>query len=89
VFRKAEAMAITYFVVLHSSLKTLVQQLTKTSRAGLKTTINDEGVWRIRRASKSHTIEVFRVEETGHGNILPDDFINWRIKLSLQNTTNT
>jgi len=29
-------------------------------------------------------IEVFRVEEMGHGDILPDEFINWRIKLAMQ-----
>ncbi|TQV92144.1 hypothetical protein V2A60_004443 [Cordyceps javanica] len=46
-------------------------------------TINDEGVWRIRRQPKSPMIEVFKVEETGHGDILSDDFKNWRIKLSL------
>ncbi len=26
---------------------------------------------------------MFRVEETGHGDILSDEFINWRIKLAL------
>ncbi|KAM3466026.1 hypothetical protein MY5147_005146 [Beauveria neobassiana] len=46
-------------------------------------TINDEGVWRIRRQPKSPVIEVYKVEETGHGDILSDDFKNWRIKLSL------
>ncbi|KAH9901996.1 RAI1-domain-containing protein [Xylariomycetidae sp. FL2044] len=49
----------------------------------LKETVNDEGVWRIRRRARSQTIEVFRVDEVGHGGILTDDFINWRIKLSL------
>ncbi|KAI0598038.1 RAI1-domain-containing protein [Biscogniauxia sp. FL1348] len=49
----------------------------------LKTTINDEGVWRIRRRPCSKEIEVFKVEEVGHGSILTDEFINWRIKLSL------
>ncbi|KAI2608399.1 RAI1-domain-containing protein [Hypoxylon fragiforme] len=49
----------------------------------LRSTINDEGVWRIRRKPHSGTIEVFKVEEVGHGNILTDEFINWRIKLSL------
>jgi RAT1-interacting protein len=28
-------------------------------------------------------IEVFKVEETGHGDILSEEFKNWRIKLSL------
>lgn len=51
--------------------------------SGLKRTINDEGVWRIRRQPKSSQIEVFRIEEAGHGRILTDEFINWRIKLSL------
>ncbi|KAI1310036.1 RAI1 like PD-XK nuclease-domain-containing protein [Xylaria venustula] len=49
----------------------------------LRNTINDEGVWKIRRRAGSSTIEVFRVEEAGHGNVLTDNFINWRIKLSL------
>lgn len=52
----------------------------------LKRTINDEGVWRIRRQPKSSQIEVFRIEEAGHGRILTDEFINWRIKLSLGST---
>ncbi|KAI8965713.1 protein RAI1 [Daldinia sp. FL1419] len=49
----------------------------------LRNTINDEGVWRIRRPPRSGAIEVFKVEEVGHGRILTDEFINWRIKLSL------
>ncbi|KAI0122881.1 RAI1 like PD-XK nuclease-domain-containing protein [Xylariales sp. AK1849] len=52
----------------------------------LKLTINDEGVWRIRRQAKSDTIDVFRVEEAGHGKILTDEFINWRIKLNLKDS---
>ncbi len=53
---------------------------------GLRETVNDEGVWRIRRRPRSQTIEVFRVEEVGHGDVLTDEFINWRIKLSLRDT---
>lgn len=49
----------------------------------IKAKISEEGVWRIRRVEKSPVIEVFRVEETGHGDILSDEFINWRIKLAL------
>ncbi|KAM0287427.1 hypothetical protein ACHAQH_000378 [Verticillium albo-atrum] len=49
----------------------------------LRQTINDDGVWRIRRKPGSPTIEVFRIVEAGHGEILTDEFINWRIKLSL------
>ncbi|KAF5018212.1 hypothetical protein F66182_9815 [Fusarium sp. NRRL 66182] len=45
--------------------------------------INDEGVWRIQRQPQSPTIELFKVEETGHGDILSDEFKNWRIKLAL------
>ncbi|EPE04225.1 protein rai1 [Ophiostoma piceae UAMH 11346] len=44
---------------------------------------DNDGVWRIRRKPGSPHIEVFRVEETGHGRILPDTFLNWRIKLAL------
>ncbi|TDZ74257.1 Decapping nuclease RAI1 [Colletotrichum trifolii] len=52
----------------------------------LRQTINDDGVWRIRRRPGNPVIEVFRVEEAGHGEILTDDFINWRIKLSMRST---
>jgi RAT1-interacting protein len=55
----------------------------KLTEAVLKTTITGDGVWRIRRKERSSSIEVFRVEETGHGEILSDEFINWRIKLAL------
>jgi RAT1-interacting protein len=49
----------------------------------LKGTITSDGVWRIRRRERSPVIEVFRMEEAGHGDILSDEFINWRIKLAL------
>ncbi|KAL7797652.1 RAI1 like PD-XK nuclease domain-containing protein [Trichoderma ceciliae] len=49
----------------------------------LMETINDEGVWRISRRAHSPVIEVYRSEETGHGDILTDEFKNWRIKLGL------
>ncbi|KAK2603748.1 decapping endonuclease targeting mRNA [Conoideocrella luteorostrata] len=49
----------------------------------LRKTVSDEGVWRIRRQPGSEVVEVFRVEETGHGEILSDEFKNWRIKLAL------
>lgn len=50
---------------------------------GLKKTVVEDGVWRIRRQPGAPNIEVFKVEEAGHGDILTDEFINWRIKLSL------
>jgi RAT1-interacting protein len=50
---------------------------------GLRLSINDEGVWRIKRARGTDHIEIFRVEEAGHGNIITDEFMNWRIKLDL------
>ncbi|CAK7205944.1 decapping endonuclease targeting mRNA [Sporothrix eucalyptigena] len=50
----------------------------------LRETMSDsDGVWRIRRRPGSPEIELFQVEEAGHGNILPDTFLNWRIKLAL------
>lgn len=51
---------------------------------GLRTKIDDDGVWRIRRRAGDAHIEVYKTEETtGHGRILTDEFINHRIKLSL------
>ncbi|KAI1352503.1 RAI1 like PD-XK nuclease-domain-containing protein [Xylaria sp. FL0043] len=55
----------------------------------LTNTINDEGVWKIRRRAGSSSIEVFQVEEVGHGSILTEQFINWRIKHSLSSTDTT
>ncbi|KAI0457993.1 RAI1 like PD-XK nuclease-domain-containing protein [Xylaria acuta] len=51
----------------------------------LRNTINDQGVWRISRQPRSSTIEIVKVYEVGHGSILSEEFINWRIKLSLSN----
>ncbi|KAL2127595.1 hypothetical protein VTI74DRAFT_10441 [Chaetomium olivicolor] len=49
----------------------------------LRLNIKDEGVWKIRRPPNSGHIEIFRVEEAGHGRIITDEFMDWRIKLSL------
>lgn len=54
------------------------------SWVGLRTKIDDEGVWRIRRRAKDAQIEVFKTSEaTGHGRVLTEEFINHRIKMSL------
>jgi RAT1-interacting protein len=50
---------------------------------GLRLSITDEGVWRIKRQRGSDHIELFRVEEVGHGRIITDEFMDWRIKLAL------
>ena len=50
----------------------------------LKETIKEEGVWRIKRAERSGVVEVWKVEEVGHGDIISEEFINWRIKLALK-----
>lgn len=49
----------------------------------LKATVTGDGVWRIRRKERAPVIEVFKLEDTGHGDILSDEFVNWRIKLAL------
>jgi RAT1-interacting protein len=46
--------------------------------SGLKQTINSEGAWKIRKREKVPVIEVFRVEETGFGDILTPVFAEWR-----------
>ncbi|OJJ38532.1 hypothetical protein ASPWEDRAFT_106393 [Aspergillus wentii DTO 134E9] len=45
----------------------------------LKTVIREGGTWRIRKIEKSPVIEVFKVEESGHGDILSQDFSTWRL----------
>ncbi|PGG97867.1 decapping nuclease rai1 [Blastomyces parvus] len=44
----------------------------------LKLVIKDEGLWRIRRQEKSPVIEVFKLEDSGHGGILSQAFVDWR-----------
>ncbi|KAE8388856.1 RAI1 like PD-XK nuclease-domain-containing protein [Aspergillus alliaceus] len=44
----------------------------------LKSTINGEGTWRIRKLEKSSVIEVFRIEESGTGDIISPSFSAWR-----------
>ena len=45
---------------------------------GLKGIINNDGVWRIRKKEKASCIEVFKVQDTGHGDILSQEFLDWR-----------
>ena len=47
---------------------------------GLKATITEGGVWRIRRRERSPVIEVFKLEEAGYGDILLPAFVEWRTK---------
>lgn len=49
-----------------------------TECTGLKSVITEDGVWRIRKREKVPAIEVFKVEETGHGDILSPAFVEWR-----------
>jgi len=55
----------------------VVDELTH-ALAGLKHTIQSDGTWRIRKKEKSSVIEVFKIEESGHGDILSSTFTNWR-----------
>ena len=48
----------------------------------LKATImGQDGVWRIRRIKNDNKIEIFKVEETGSGNIIKPTFKQHREKL--------
>lgn len=47
---------------------------------GLKNTITEDGVWRIRRRERSPVIEVFKQEESGYGDILLPAFVEWRTR---------
>ncbi|KAI9369789.1 RAI1 like PD-XK nuclease-domain-containing protein [Aspergillus egyptiacus] len=44
----------------------------------LKSTIQEGGTWRLRKAERSSVIEVFKVEESGTGDILSEAFLAWR-----------
>jgi hypothetical protein len=40
--------------------------------------ITEDGVWRIRKREKVPKLEVYRLEESGHGDILSENFVHWR-----------
>lgn len=44
----------------------------------LKSTIKEGGTWRIRKLEKSSLIQVFKIEETGTGDIISRSFLDWR-----------
>ena len=44
----------------------------------IKSVVTDEGVWRLRKLEKLSKLELFKLEETGHGSILSDSFLQWR-----------
>ena len=48
----------------------------------LKRTITKDGVWKMRRTERASTIELWKVEETGYGEVLSRDFVDWRQELA-------
>lgn len=40
--------------------------------------IRSDGVWRIRKRERVPKIEVIKVEESGHGDIISEAFLQWR-----------
>jgi len=48
----------------------------------LKATVRGEGVWRIRRAPGRPEIEIFKVTDSGTGDIIKPSFIAWRQEIS-------
>ncbi|KAL1963173.1 hypothetical protein VTN77DRAFT_8606 [Rasamsonia byssochlamydoides] len=53
----------------------------------LRTIVNRDGTWRIRKREKSAVIEVFKIEESGHGDILSPAFTSWRTTTTTTTTT--
>jgi RAI1 like PD-(D/E)XK nuclease len=64
--------------VLDSTVALLPIILHANLLAVLKHTITSEGVWRIRRERQGKHIEVFKIVESGTGEILSDEFLRWR-----------
>lgn len=56
---------------------------------GLKATITSEGVWRITRKVRSPIIEVFKIEESGQGDILSLEFTQWRNRVAISEGVQT
>ncbi|KAL8947455.1 MAG: hypothetical protein Q9222_006270 [Ikaeria aurantiellina] len=90
-FRSKEGILQSLEELETSQIPKLVKQKGKSSWDGnvcinfaagflewLKATVNTDGVWRIRKREKVPTIEVFKVEESGYGDILSKKFVEWR-----------
>jgi RAT1-interacting protein len=39
-------------------------------------------VWRVRRQERSSVIEIFKMEESGWGDILSNEFVDWRMSMA-------
>lgn len=50
---------------------------------GLKSIIRGNGTWRIRKREKSSVVEVFKIEESGYGDIISPAFSAWRSKTGM------
>lgn len=48
------------------------------TQKGLQTVIKSDGVWRIRKRERVPKIEVVKLEDTGHGDIISEAFLQWR-----------
>jgi RAT1-interacting protein len=48
----------------------------------LKKTITKDGVWKMRRTERSSAIELWKVEESGYGEVLSREFADWREELA-------
>jgi hypothetical protein len=40
--------------------------------------ITGDGVWRIRKRERDPKVEVYKLEQSGHGDILSENFVSWR-----------
>ncbi|BDD56468.1 decapping endonuclease targeting mRNA [Monascus purpureus] len=49
----------------------------------LKSIIRGNGTWRIRKREKSSVVEVFKIEESGYGDIISPAFSAWRSKTGM------
>lgn len=60
------------------ALYPVLEDLAERVLLGLKSNISSEGVWKIKRKERSSVIELFKVEECGHCDILSEEFVSWR-----------
>lgn len=67
------------YIALSALYYILREKLTRIGTPlGLKGVIRGGGLWRIRRQPGGRDVEVFRLAEHGHGQVLSDEFLEWR-----------
>ena len=70
---------------VHELLRRIVTGRMKLNVLDLRATVTGRGVWRIRRRRNSPVVEIFKIKDDGHDQIISQEFLDWRLSQSAAN----